>query len=144
MNTTLHTNHPAREPAVGLPGVVAVGFYAWLATVSFGLVVLDIAYSRLVPGAAAAFSEIADFLLAVDAITGIAALSAIGLAWNSGTTRTLVATGIGVVALGFLIYPLLATVLRDASSLGAGLRVALAATVSLLAFAGFALLRKDL
>lgn len=144
MNTTLHNTIPSEDSRAGWLGVLAVGFYAWLATVSFGLVVLDIVYSRLVPGAATAFSEVADFLLTVDAITGFAALSAIGLAWNSRTTRMLVAAGAGVVALGFLMYPLLSALLTEGSSLGAGLRVALAGAVSLLAFAGFALVRRDL
>jgi hypothetical protein len=59
------------------------GLYAWLATISFGLVLLDILYAGLVPEAQAAFSEAADFLLLVNTLTILAALGAIGLSWES-------------------------------------------------------------
>jgi hypothetical protein len=129
--------------ARGWLGVLAVGFYAWLTTVSFGIVVLDIVYARLIPRAATAFAEVADFLLTVDAITGLAALGAIALVWSSSTTRMLLALSVGALVLEFLAHPLLTAVLSEGSNLGSGLRVILAGAVSLLAFAGFTFLRSD-
>lgn len=44
-----------------IKGPLVVGVYAWLAAVSFGLVLLDIVYAGLVPDAVTALSEAADF-----------------------------------------------------------------------------------
>ena len=134
-----HVN-PENTPANQL-GSLAVGLYAWLTAVSFGLAVLDIVYARLVPGAAAAFSEVADFLLVVNAVTVLAALGAIGLSWNSSATRSLLIASVGVIVLGFLAYMFLSPFRLEGSTLGPGIRIILAGAVSLLAFAGFAKMR---
>ena len=114
-----------------------VGLYAWLAAVSFGLVLLDIVYAGLVPEAEVAFSEVADFLLLVNAITILAAFGAIGLSWKSKASRNLLVASFAIIILGFLAYMLLSQFLQDSSSLGTGIRITLAGSVSVLAFIGF-------
>ena len=46
-----------------------IGLYVWVLTIFFGMVLLDILYARLVPEAAAAFSEVSDFLLFTGLVT---------------------------------------------------------------------------
>lgn len=119
-----------------------VGLYAWLAAVSFGLVLLDIVYAGLVPEAEVAFSEVADFLLFVNAITILVALGAIGLSWNSQASRNFLVASLAIIILGFLAHMLLSQFLQD-SSLGTGIRMILAGSVSVLAFMGFYKLRSN-
>jgi hypothetical protein len=120
-----------------------VGLYAWLATLSFGLVLLDVVYAGLVPEATTALSEAADFLLLVNAVTILAALGALGLAWRSRTARNYLIASLTVIVLGFLAYALLAPSLPDGSALGTWLRIGLAGSVSVLAFMGFYKYRND-
>ena len=122
---------------------LVVGLYAWLAAVSFGLVLLDIVYAGLVPEAAVAFSEVADFLLFVNAVTILVALGAIGLSWNSQASRNLLVASLGIIILGFLAYMLLTQFMQESSSLGTGFRIILAGSVSVLAFMGFYKLRSN-
>jgi hypothetical protein len=125
-----------REPREQF-GALVVGLYAWLTAVSFGAVLLDFLYARLAPGAEAALGEAADFLLLVDAVTLLAALGAIGLAWRSRAARSLVLASLIVAAAGFLAPALLAPLLRDAGpGSGASLRIAISGLASLLAGAG--------
>jgi hypothetical protein len=114
-----------------------VGLYAWLATISFGLVLLDILYAGLVPGAPAALSEAADFLLLVNALTIFAALGAIGLSWELKSARYFLVASLVVIVFGFIIHMLLSPLLKESSSLGTGIRMILAGSVSVLAFLGF-------
>ena len=123
--------------SIGIIGPLVVGVYAWLAAVSFGLVLLDILYAGLVPDAATALSEAADFQLLVTSITVLAALGAIGLSWNSRAARNHLISSLAIIFLGFLAYMLLSPFLQDGSSLGTGIRIILAGSVSVLAFMGF-------
>ena len=122
---------------------LVVGLYAWLAAVSFGFVLLDIVYAGLVPEAEVAFSEVADFLLLVNAITILIALGAIGLSWKSQASRNCLVASLAVIILGFLAYVLLSQFLQDSSSLGTGIRITLAGSVSVLAVMGFYELRSN-
>ena len=54
-----------------------VGLYVWVISISFGMVLLDILYSRRVPEAAAAFSEVADVLLLAAFVALLSAVAAI-------------------------------------------------------------------
>jgi uncharacterized membrane protein YadS len=114
-----------------------VGLYTWLAAISFGLVLLDIVYAGLVPDAATALREAADFMLQVDAIMLFAALGAIGLSWNSKSARNYLVASLAVVILGFWVYMLLSSLPQGSSSLGPLIRIILAGSVSVLAFMGF-------
>lgn len=117
-------------------GSLFVGLYAWVAAVSFGLALLDIVYSRLVPGAAAAFSEVADFLLLVSAATVLAALAAIALTWNAAATRNFLIASLAVAVYGLFAPVFLSPFLPAGSPVGAALRILIGAAVSLLALAG--------
>ena len=99
--------------STGIIGPLVVGIYAWLAAVSFGLVLLDIVYAGLVPDAATALSEAADFQLLVSSITVLAALGAIGLSWNSRKARYFLISSLAIIFLGFLVYMLLSPFLQD-------------------------------
>jgi hypothetical protein len=57
--------------------------YTWLVTIYFGAVLLDIVYSKLVPEAAVAFSEVSDFLLCIGALTFLTAIGAVAFSWKS-------------------------------------------------------------
>jgi hypothetical protein len=127
----------APNTSTGIIGPLVVGVYAWLAAVSFGLVLLDIVYYGLVPDAATALSEAADFQLLVNSITVLAALWAIGLSWNSRTARNFLISSLAIIFLGFFVYMLLSPFLQDGSSLGTGIRILLSGSVSVLAFIGF-------
>jgi len=48
---------------------------------------LDISYTRLVPEATAAFSEIADFLLLIYCVTLVAAVGAIAFSWKTSVAK---------------------------------------------------------
>ncbi len=134
------------NPLNTLTGIVrplVVGLYAWLATISFGLVLLDIVYAGLVPEAATALSEAADFLLLVRSITVLVGFGAIGLSWNSQTVRNFLIASLAVIILGFLVHMLLSPFLQDGSPLGTGIRMMLSGSVSVLAFMGFYKLRSN-
>ena len=131
----------SEDSPAGWMGSLAVGLYAWLTAVSLGFAVLDVLYARLVPEAAGAFPEAADFLLLIQAVTVLAAVGAIGLGWQSSGARNLLVASAGVIPLGFLTYALLSPVLPDGSPLGAGIRILLAGAASVLAFAEFAKMR---
>jgi hypothetical protein len=118
-------------------GPLVVGVYAWLTAVSFGLVLLDIVYAGLVPDAARALSEAADFQLLISFMTVLAALGAIGLSWNSRAARSYLMSSLAIIFLGFFVYMLLSPFLQDGLSLGTGIRIILSGSVSVLAFMGF-------
>ena len=128
---------------MNMTGPLIVGLYAWLATISFGLVLLDILYAGLVPEAQAALSEAADFLLLVNTLTILAALGAIGLSWESKSARYFLLASLVVTILGSIIHMLLYPLLKESSSLGTGIRILLAGSVSVLAFVGFSKLRSN-
>jgi len=114
-----------------------VGLYAWLAAISLGTVLLDIVYSGLVPDATKALSESADFQLLINVVTFFTALGAIGLSWDSKAARNFLIASLGVTILGLFVYIILSPVLKDSPSLGAGIRIILTGSVSVLAFMGF-------
>src|SRR5688572_2505905 len=94
-------------------GFLLVVCYAWLAAVSFGLVLLDIIYARLIPAATTTFSEMADFLLLVSASTMLVALSAIGITWHWGTARNWLVTSLAVSCFGLVAPAILTPLLPD-------------------------------
>ena len=137
LNMTKSETKNTTNISTGMIGPLVVGLYAWLTAVSFGLVLLDIVYAGLVPDAATALSEAADFQLRVNFVTVLAALGAIGLAWRSRVSRNFIISSVTLIFLGFFAYMLLSPFLRDGSSLGRGIRILLSGSVSVLAFMGF-------
>ena len=133
----MNEKNSKRNTPTGIIGPLVIGLYAWLTAVSFGLVLLDIVYAGLVPDAATALSEAADFQLLVTSLMVLAALGAIGLSWNSRVLRGFFILSLAIIFFGFLAYIPLSSFLQEGSSLGTGIRIILSGSVSVLAFMGF-------
>jgi len=117
---------------------IAVGLYAWLASVAFGAALLDLAYARAVPEAEAAFSRVADLLLMISAASVLAALAGIVVAWNWKPVRYLLTASLALVVLGLLAPAFLSPLLPGTDSpLGAAIRLLVGGFASVLALAGF-------
>ena len=112
--------------------------YAWLVTLDLGAVLLDIVYARAVPEAAAAFSEAGDFLLLIRAVSIVAAIAAIGLAWRSRLARYTLLASLLVSLLGLSIPAFFALFVSGpvGPGFGTGLRIAISGSTSILAFVG--------
>lgn len=106
-----------------------VEFYAWVIAIAFGAILLDVMYANLAPEAAAAFSEVADFLPLLSAAVVFAAILAVGLSWRARTARYLFIASLMIIMLEFLIPAFFAPLLQ-------GSAVATAASASILSFVG--------
>jgi hypothetical protein len=123
---------------VGPVRTLVVGLYAWLVAVSFGLAWLDITYARLLPDAADAFSEVADFLLFVMFVTTLAGIGAVGLSWKIRVARNLLAASLLIVLVApFVALAILSPEARESSAAGSIVRLSISGVASVLAFAGF-------
>ena len=116
---------------------IMAGSYAWLTTISFGMVLIDIIYGGLVPDTSTAFREAADFLLFIKALSILAALGAIGSAMDTKTAKYYFITSLAIIISGFLISMTLSPILGNDSNLGPLIRIILNGSVSILAFMGF-------
>lgn len=133
MNGPVRTYGPA-----ALARVLVVGLYAWLVAVSFGLAWLDIQYARLLPDATEAFNDVADFLLFVTFVTGVTGICAVGLSWNSGAPRSLLAASLATVLVApFVALLILSPQVQDSSATGSVVRLLIGGVASVFAFAGF-------
>jgi hypothetical protein len=121
--------------------------YTWIASVFFGAVLLDIVYFNAASRTVAPdetirlFSEAADVLLLVLALSLLAGVAAIAAAWKEGLARNLFIASFLLVIAQFLAPVLLIDVIEAArASLGfnAGpwVRLTLNGLASLLAFLG--------
>jgi hypothetical protein len=117
---------------------IVVGVYAWLASVAFGASLLDVVYARAVPESEAAFARVADLLLIISAVSLLAALVAIVLAWSRRPIRNLLSASLALVVLGLLAPAFLSPPLPDTpSALGAATRIFVGGVASVLALLGF-------
>jgi hypothetical protein len=134
----LTASDPATHSPNGVFSFLVAGLYAWTVTLSFGTVVLDVLYSNRVPEAAVAFSEAADFLLLIGAVTVLAAFGAIAVSWNSRVARNLFIASLVTIILGFFAPAFLSPLLQSAppSALGPGIRIIIGGLASILAFIG--------
>jgi hypothetical protein len=114
------------------------GFYAWIVTIYFGAILLDILYSNLVPQAVTAFSEVSDFLLLIGFVTILAAIGAIGLSWESRIARNFFIASLVIIALEFTGPLFLSQLIQNTqrSLLTIGIRVFINGSASILAFIG--------
>jgi len=123
---------------------LVVGLYAWIATIFFGLILLDIVYAKLlrdVPGAVevtTVFSDVADILLMAGFIMILAAIGAIVFSWTSGTARNLLIASLIVVLLEFITPIFLSPFFQiiDAFNIGPWLRIIPSGLASILALVG--------
>src|SRR5512143_2894334 len=76
-------------------GSLVVGFYAGVAAVFFGAILLDIVYSNSLHDVLCAsknttvFSDVSDLLLLIGVVTVLASIGAIALSWRSAVARNL-------------------------------------------------------
>lgn len=123
---------------------LVVAFYAWIAAIFFGLIILDIVYAKLlraVPGAAGVTtvsSEVADILLLAGFIMILAAIGAIVFSWTSGTARNLLIASLFVVILEFITPVFLSPFFQILGELNIGfwLRIIPSGLASILALVG--------
>jgi hypothetical protein len=115
-----------------------VGFYTWIVTVFFGAVLFDTAYSKLIPEASAAFSEISDFLLLIGFVTVLAGVGAIASSWKLSGARNFFIASLVIILFEFLIPVFLSQLIQDtqASGLGTLFRIILNGMASMLAMLG--------
>jgi hypothetical protein len=127
--------HTPRTRPVEALGALFVEFYTWATTITLGAVLIDIMYAKLAPGATVAFSEVADFLLLLNAVTILAALPAVAFSWKARTARYFIIASLLIPILGLFIVLFLRPLL-EGSSWGTTIRVLLTASASILAFIG--------
>jgi hypothetical protein len=118
-------------------GSFFVGSYGWLITIFFGMILVDILYSKRVPASASASSNISDLLLMVGCVVLISAVLALGFAWNRPARNLLIAS-LCLILLEFIIPAFLSPFLQDPSGLAIGpwLRVIPSGAASILALIG--------
>lgn len=118
--------------------VFFVGFYAWIVTVQFGAVLLDIIYSKLIADATAAFSEVADLLLLFSTITVISAIAAITFSWKSRIARNYLTASVVILLLQFFVPLFFAQLMSNVygSVLTTTIRILITGSVSVLAMIG--------
>ena len=119
------------------------GLYTWIATTFFGATLLDIVYARLasrtlqLSETAPIFSEIADFLLLIGALTVVTSFGAVGSAWGVGFARNLYIASLVCVIAPIWLYWLIAAAQADLGiNIGMWVRLATSALSSVLAFVG--------
>jgi hypothetical protein len=114
------------------------GLYAWIVTIFFGMILLDIVYSNLVTEAETAYSEVSDFLLLIGFLTILAAMGAISLSWKSRTARNYFIASLIILMMEFLMPVFFSQFLQDMqrSALTVGLRILINGLASILALIG--------
>lgn len=122
-------------------------FYTWTASVFFGAVLLDIVYfnaasSSLAPAETLMlFSEAADFLLLILALTLLAGMVAVGATWKVVPARNLFIASLLLVVAEFLAPMLFFSIIETAQAslgfnVGSWVRLTLSALPPILAFLG--------
>jgi len=122
-------------------------FYTWTASVFFGAVLLDIVYfnaasSSLAPAETLMlFSEAADFLLLILALTLLAGMVAVGAAWKVRPARNLFIASLLLVVAEFLAPMLFFSIIETTQAslgfnVGSWVRLTLSALPPILAFLG--------
>lgn len=120
-------------------GSLAVGSYAWIVAIFFGMILLDVAYAKSLRGSsgmatvATVFSDVSDYLLLVGALAVLTGLSAIVLSWNSRWARNCLIGSLLVLATEFLVPVFLA---GNVPGSGHWIRITINAAASILAFLG--------
>jgi len=122
-------------------GSLLVAFYCWVVTALFGATLLDVVYARAIRGAfdpaqaATLFSRAADFLLLLVALGVLAAIGAIGGAWQSSLARSLLLAS-ALLLVGEVLAPIVLRPFVLAPGAGAWVRLLLGASASALSLLG--------
>jgi hypothetical protein len=137
---------PMKRPVANWQFLLAA-FYTWTASVFFGAVLLDIVYfnaasSALKPSETIKlFSEAADFLLLILALTLLAGIVTVVATWKVGHARNLFIASLLLVTAEFLAPMLLFSIIEMAQAslgfnVGSWVRLTLSALPPILAFLG--------
>ena len=117
--------------------------YTWIVTSFFGATLLDVVYARLAANTfnpfetASLFSEVADFLLLIGALTVLTAIGAIGVSWSLKSARNLFIASVLCILLPLLLYSLIDLVQTKLGlNVGTWIRLLTSALSSILAFLG--------
>jgi hypothetical protein len=121
--------------------------YTWIASVFFGAVLLDIVYFNAAssalppPETIMLFSEAADFLLLILALTLLTGIVTVVAAWKVGLARNLFIASLLLVIAEFLAPMLLFSIIEMAQAslgfnVGSWVRLTLSALPPILAFLG--------
>jgi hypothetical protein len=122
-------------------------FYTWTASVFFGAVLLDIVYFNAASNSLAPaetimlFSEVADFLLLILALTLLAGMVAVGAAWKVRPARNLFIASLLLVVAEFMVPMLFFSIIEIAQAslgfnVGSWVRLTLSVLPPILAFLG--------
>lgn len=121
-----------------------VGAYAWLVAVSFGAILLDVTYARLVTDPT---NEAADLLLVIVGLAFMTGVAAVTAAWRSTAARNVLLVSLALAIGEFLVPALAGSIIRDAGAtmpgIGPALRLGGSAAVSVTAFVAFAFVWRD-
>jgi len=120
-------------------GTFLVGLYFWVLTIYFGMVLLDILYARLAPGATTAFAKVSDILLQVNLVILLAAVITIAFSKKSKITRDLIIASQLILLFEFLIpafFTLFGLNSQGLTALGPWLRIIPGVAASILALIG--------
>jgi hypothetical protein len=124
------------------------GLYAWIVSVYFGAILLDIVYSRLALDVlkpseiTAMFSHVADLLLFMGMVTVLAAICAIVSSWSLRSARNLFIASILLFVLVEFLTPILFSSLIQkvqtnlGLNIGPWIRIISSGLSSILAFLG--------
>ena len=125
-------------------GSLVIGFYAWVISVFFGGILIDIVYSKFllhtlsVSVSTATFSHVSDILLCLGGVAILAASGSIILSWNSRVARNLFIASLLILIFEFITPVLFSQfmLLSQSDNLGSWIRIVISGSASLLAYIG--------
>jgi len=125
-------------------GSLFVGFYAWVVTIFFGAILLDIVYASFLKDNLGAtvrttvFSDVSDVLLRIGVVTVLASIGAIATSRKSAAARNLLIASLFFVTLEFLIPVFFSPFSESVEKLNLGplLRIVPTGLASILALVG--------
>jgi hypothetical protein len=125
-------------------GLLVIGFYAWMITIFFGAILLDILYANLLSdrlsnsAGNAVFSNVSDSLLWLGFMVVLAAIGAVVFSWKSKVTRNLFLASLLIVIFEFIVPVFFSQLIvkTQTGNLGPWLRIVLSGSASILAFIG--------
>lgn len=99
---------------------MAAALYAWLNTIVFGAVLMDISYSRLLGGGSVYAEQVSDFLLALSAVTIAAGVGAVLFSWRSLAAMIALLASVVIFLLEFIVPMFLLPLLNAMEAPNAG------------------------
>jgi hypothetical protein len=121
-------------------GLLLVGAYAWIETVLFGAILLDVVRATQVPDAR--MGEVRDALLGIGVLALLTGLGAVAAWWQTRTVSALLLASLALLSVEFLAPALLSQAVRDVEAasgfrIGPWIRLGVSGSASVLAFVGW-------